>query len=249
MSDSQGASDATKRRDLEHDGPPILVATDLAPSAADALLAGRARSILTGAALIVCHVMPDDSLRYAPLMPHQHHVLADDVQALAAGQSLRAQVRACTALPDHAYRLHLERGVPSNAILHLADTLGAGLIIVGHGSESMVTRALLGSTTEDLARRAPMSLLVVRPGRPYGPIVATLALDGTASRAGRAATREAAMRGAKVVTVLDEDPVEIAATVLASLIIVDGSRDDDDPVEMLRRARCSMLILRGPHEV
>ncbi|MCA9618395.1 MAG: universal stress protein [Myxococcales bacterium] len=216
--------------------PPILVATDLSAGARTALMVGRGRSLLTGAPLVIVHVIPDESWG-----SRRDGSAPDGATTSMAGHRLREQVRACTALADHQYRLHLAHGPPSAAVLSLARKLGAGLVIVGHASDGTATRVTLGRMTEQLGRHTPMSLLAARSAQPQGCIVTNVPLDDGSSAA-RAVEREAAMRDAALVPCLDEDPVRVAVREQASLIVIDGRHDD--PVDVLRRARCSVLVLR-----
>lgn len=51
---------------------------------------------------------------------------------------------------------------PAEALINAARDHGADLIVVGHTGSGYVTRALLGSTAENVLRHAPCDVLVVR---------------------------------------------------------------------------------------
>jgi nucleotide-binding universal stress UspA family protein len=51
---------------------------------------------------------------------------------------------------------------PAEALIHVARDHSADLIVVGHTGAGYVTRALLGSTAENVLRHAPCDVLVVR---------------------------------------------------------------------------------------
>jgi nucleotide-binding universal stress UspA family protein len=223
---------------------PIIVATDLSPSAANALAIADARSHATGAPLIVCHVMPDDSTRLSPMFPHEHQPLADEGEIAAAERGVREQVGAATQRGEDDYSLRIVRGVASEAISAMAAELSAGLIVVGHGNKGLIARAVIGSTTEQLAKIAKTSLLVVREGPADGLVVAPTD-EGEQSRSARVAVSEAKMRDVGTFLVTNTDAVTAAIDRNASLIVVDDASVNDDAVDIVRRAPCSVLVLRG----
>jgi nucleotide-binding universal stress UspA family protein len=77
-----------------------------------------------------------------------------------------------SALLQGSQALLQERGIestlvasgcdPAEALIHVARDHGADLIVVGHTGSGYVTRALLGSTAENVLRHAPCDVLVVR---------------------------------------------------------------------------------------
>jgi nucleotide-binding universal stress UspA family protein len=56
----------------------------------------------------------------------------------------------------------LEEGVPSERIVAAAEQLEASLVVVGTSGGGGLRRMLLGSVAEDVAGRAPCSVLLVR---------------------------------------------------------------------------------------
>ena len=77
-----------------------------------------------------------------------------------------------SAMLEHSRELLRERGVatqlvaadsdPALALVQVARDEDADLIVVGHTGSGYVTRALLGSTAENVLRHAPCDVLVVR---------------------------------------------------------------------------------------
>jgi nucleotide-binding universal stress UspA family protein len=61
---------------------------------------------------------------------------------------------------DH--KSHLVNGHPASAILDLAETTGADLIVVGSRGLGMATRFLRGSTSAHIANHAHCSFLIVQ---------------------------------------------------------------------------------------
>src|SRR5215207_8421569 len=58
--------------------------------------------------------------------------------------------------------VHLLRGRPDREIVHLADEIGAGLIVIGSRGQGGVRRALMGSVSDSVVRNAHCPVLVVR---------------------------------------------------------------------------------------
>ncbi|WP_435347575.1 universal stress protein [Haloarchaeobius sp. HRN-SO-5] len=56
----------------------------------------------------------------------------------------------------------IESGSPAETILDVADETGADLVVVGSHGRTGLDRFLLGSVSERVVRRAPVSVLVVR---------------------------------------------------------------------------------------
>lgn len=59
---------------------------------------------------------------------------------------------------------HLRNGRPDQEIVALAEELGAGLIVMGGRELGGMRRALMGSVSDSVVRRAPCPLLVARSG-------------------------------------------------------------------------------------
>jgi nucleotide-binding universal stress UspA family protein len=72
---------------------------------------------------------------------------------------------------DHAVEWGLEatplvwEGEPADAILAAAESHGADVIVIGSSGKSGVGRILLGSVSDDVIRRAPVPVMVVRATR------------------------------------------------------------------------------------
>ena len=62
-------------------------------------------------------------------------------------------------------QVHLLRGRPDWQIVHLADEMGAGLIVIGSRGQGGVRRALMGSVSDSVVRYAHCPVLIVREER------------------------------------------------------------------------------------
>jgi nucleotide-binding universal stress UspA family protein len=83
----------------------------------------------------------------------------------ASGPSKDALVTAREVLCDMRASIMaiIRRGSPTDGILRTAAEEGADLLVVGACGRSSVTRFLLGSVAERVARHAPCPVLIVRP--------------------------------------------------------------------------------------
>lgn len=57
---------------------------------------------------------------------------------------------------------HAREGDPADAILDVAEELGAGLVIIGNKGMTGAKRFLLGSVPDKISHHAPCSVLIVR---------------------------------------------------------------------------------------
>ena len=58
--------------------------------------------------------------------------------------------------------IKIVEGIPFSQIIYNAKSLGVSSIILGHQGHSKVEEMLLGSTAEKVARKAPVSVILVR---------------------------------------------------------------------------------------
>lgn len=88
------------------------------------------------------------------------HVREEDMKE---AQSLVEQ--ATKSLRDAGYRVQtaIEEGEPRTAIIDYAEQVKADLIVVGSHGRRGLSRLLLGSVSEYVARHAPCSVEIVRP--------------------------------------------------------------------------------------
>lgn len=104
---------------------------------------------------------------------------ASRATALQNYQTVLPKLGALSANAEHL----LQEGHPSRVILDAAKERNADLIVVGAHGHSLISRVLLGSTSNYVANHARCPVLVVRPqaaGRPAGPLRVILAYDGSA---------------------------------------------------------------------
>lgn len=79
-----------------------------------------------------------------------------------AREILDGQVRKVEELGGTVAETHLETGRRDQAIVNVADEIGAGLIVMGSRGLGGMKRALMGSVSDSVVRHAHCPVLVVR---------------------------------------------------------------------------------------
>jgi nucleotide-binding universal stress UspA family protein len=80
----------------------------------------------------------------------------------AASQRLEEQIQKIKEAGAQIAQAHSKFGRPDEEIVHLAEEMDAGIVVVGSRGEGGVRRALLGSVSESVVRHAHCPVLVVR---------------------------------------------------------------------------------------
>jgi nucleotide-binding universal stress UspA family protein len=147
----------------------ILLATD---GSEDAAFAARTAVNLvnkTGSELHVVYV-EEVPRRLSTSEPSSFEELIDPefeekmrqhAQAVAS-QRLEEQVQKIQEAGGEISQAHPRLGRPDAEIVHLAEELGAGIVVVGSRGVGGVRRALLGSVSDSVVRHAHCPVLVVR---------------------------------------------------------------------------------------
>ncbi len=168
----------------------ILLATD---GSEDARLAGQAAASLAdnaGAELHVVHAWQS--------VPHP--VVDADYYEEGARRLLEEETEFVSGLGAAVSKAHLVMGSPVDAILDLAEEIGADLLVVGIRGHGTLGRLVLGSVSEGVVHHATRPVLVTRGGEgawPPGRVV--IGDDGSeaAKRAGELATSIGELFGAR----------------------------------------------------
>jgi nucleotide-binding universal stress UspA family protein len=147
----------------------ILLATDGSEDAAFAARTAVNLANKTGSELHVVYVeevprrlSTSESTSLEGLIdPEFEEQMRQHAQA-AASQLLEEQVQKIMEAGGEIARAHPRFGRPYAEIVHLAEELDAGIVVVGSQGESGVRRALLGSVSDSVVRHAHCPVLVVR---------------------------------------------------------------------------------------
>jgi nucleotide-binding universal stress UspA family protein len=144
---------------------PLLVPTDFSEGAADAAQAAARLARRLGIRLVLLHILPEVVARRG-----------DDPKATRR-EELRLRREAENRLRTVIETLHLDSGqgesmlltgVDVAGILHVAQKIDAGCIVMGTRGLTGLPRVLLGSVTDQVLRQARCPVLVVPPGAARG---------------------------------------------------------------------------------
>jgi nucleotide-binding universal stress UspA family protein len=178
----------------------ILVALDLSDSSLAALKSAKALADERGAKLAVVHVaahyhevQPFFPQSYGPNMTT--HLQLEQLAREALARELE-QVEGCADVERF-----FEIGAPYAEIVRRAEAWRADLIVVGSHGKTGLSRALLGSVAEHVVRVAHCPVLVSRPARGSGVVIAATDLSDPSLPAVAAAADEARRRGASLTVV------------------------------------------------
>lgn len=140
----------------------VLCAVDFSPASLRALRYAESLAAESGKRLILVHVL--DWITDRPLPPGlgTEVLAAQRRQESAALQDLRAAVSADVREWCACEEL-TAAGRPYEQILRVAEEQRADLIVIGVHGRHAIERALFGSTTTQIVRRAPCPVLTVHP--------------------------------------------------------------------------------------
>lgn len=140
----------------------ILVTTDFSALADLALAPAADLARRLGAKLTLAHILgaerppePDENAPYYKVAKR----LWDADQELEA-QALAALQERNQNLPDLACDVIIARGSPVDGIVKLAQKVGADLIVISSQGRTGLSRILLGSVAEEMARVSPVPVLI-----------------------------------------------------------------------------------------
>jgi nucleotide-binding universal stress UspA family protein len=186
----------------------LFVAIDFSPNSDEALRQAHDRALSTGAQLAVCHIVPKE-LRTNLLFPDISRIAAlkFPLEMKQIAEAAAARVAEITGRTEGEFELIVDDGTPQALILNRAEEWLADLIIVGSHGQTSAADALLGSVTDSVIRHAHCPVLIVRPGKRTGRIVAGTDFSDPVLPALRAAGNEAERTGAELTVVHSLDMV------------------------------------------
>ena len=137
----------------------ILVATDGSREAQLALTTAADLAKSTDSELHVLHV-GELPLVYHPER-HAYRTLYEEHER-EAQQLLEAQVERIDGSGATVAQAHLRMGRADEEIVELAQSIDAGLIVIGSRGQGRLRRALVGSVSESVVRHAHCPVTIVR---------------------------------------------------------------------------------------
>ena len=151
----------------------ILLATDGSEGAEPAAGAAIDLSKKTGARLHAAHAWgPLPHFAHPSLVPERYHPPYEE----GAHRILAEQLERIGQAGGTVSEAHLVEGSPADAILDLAERVGADLIVVGSRGLGTVKRLLVGSVSLGVVHHADRPVLVVR-GRSWPPVRVVIGED------------------------------------------------------------------------
>jgi nucleotide-binding universal stress UspA family protein len=88
-------------------------------------------------------------------------ILEEDLQRHAR-EVLEGEVKRVRSAGGTVAKSHLMMGEVAREIVHLAEDLGVGLIVMGSRGRGGIRRALMGSVSDSVVRHAPCPVMVIR---------------------------------------------------------------------------------------
>ncbi|HEY0705518.1 MAG TPA: universal stress protein, partial [Polyangia bacterium] len=218
--------------DLKPDLKHVLCAIDLGPTTEVALQEADRVARRYGATLTVLHAMPD-GFPGVSMSPggSETAILAQQEMVRDVGGFIANKIGEVMERSNDQVEVEVEAGTPHELIVNRADEIHAGVIVVGTGggdAPSTDGKALLGSVAAHVTRRAGTSVLVARPRKVGGPVVAATDFSDLAPIVLRAAYAEAVGRSAPLVVLHslmpDLSALAMGDTMAPSVILEDEAR-------------------------
>jgi nucleotide-binding universal stress UspA family protein len=236
--------------DLKH----VLCAIDLGPSTDVALQEADRVARRYGSTLTVLHVLPDGfpGVAMSPGGAEQA-IISQQEMGREVGGFISNKIAEITGRSGDQFQIEIEAGTPHDLIVEHAAELHAGVIVVGSGggeAPSTKGKMLLGSVAAHVTRRAGTSVLLARPRRVGGPVVAATDFSDLAPIVLRAAYAEAVGRAAPLVVLHslmpDLSALVLGDTMAPSVMLADEARAASLPEA---RARLAALVAELPMPV
>jgi len=136
---------------------------------------------------------------------------------------------------------HLAEGRPADAILRVADAVGAGLIVIGSRGLGRLERLALGTVSEEVVHQAHRPVLVTRGGAEAWPPTHVVAADDRSSIAAQAARVAGVLAG-----ILEVPLVLIEVVPHFDRAVEDGLRDRAREIESATGASVRTRLAFGP---
>ena len=151
----------------------ILVPVDFGDGCLHALQTADRLAAITGGEVVVVHVFPRGAASGGELDPTAAHLVVDGLRDAQLVRNLKGQMEEFLRSAGAVDRQVLFRsGAPAAGIVAAAQEVNAQLIVIASHGRRGLTRMVLGSTAEEVVRKARCSVLTLKPDSPalFGPI-------------------------------------------------------------------------------
>ena len=183
----------------------ILVGIDFSPQSAAALAQALWLAERTGAAIAVAHVLSD--VRKAMLdMPTdaRWQLVAGDVDAFERSLRSKSDAKLDALIAPHVARgVNIRRmtllGVPSVELIHAVLKEKHDLVVTGTKGQGAIKRVFVGSTAENLVRKCPAPVWIVKAAASLNTILAPVDFSPVSEKSLRLAGALALKASAKLV--------------------------------------------------
>jgi nucleotide-binding universal stress UspA family protein len=155
----------------------IVIGTSLSEASDAVVRTGAAVARASGAAVWLVHVYPptafppETGAGDGQLFEQQVEILRDSL----AKQAYRTGLTEAAGYDPG--RLRLLMGSPPREILEISRQVEAGLIVIGAVEGGALHRILLGSTADEVIRKAPCPVLLARAAAAFPPLRVEIPLD------------------------------------------------------------------------
>jgi nucleotide-binding universal stress UspA family protein len=192
----------------------VLVAYDFSDASNEALEQAKSEAKAIGGTLGICHVTP---IVYEPVpfFSQFRQDAALDMAAMEVETRSAVEDKVHASLGQQPAEIFVEGGVPYAEIIRRAEAWSADLVVVGSHGRGGIARALLGSVAERVVRHAHVSVLVARPVKKTGLVLAATDLSEASLPVVEAAARAAERRNARLVVMTAVDWSQAAWSAVA----------------------------------
>jgi len=143
----------------------ILVAVDLSELGEKVVSYGHSLAHRLGVEATFVHILPQPYLwkGYEPWVPPD---LDTEIRGIAE-KKIHYFIKKAEhgmGLESHEHKIIVEEGDPADSVIRIAREGSYNLIVVGYRGHSALEYLVVGSTAAKVARYAPCSVLIYRPG-------------------------------------------------------------------------------------
>lgn len=143
----------------------ILVAVDLSELGERVVSYGHSLAHRLGVEATFIHILPQPYLwrGYEPWVPPDIDSEVREIAEKKIHYFIRKAEKGL-GLESHEHNIVIEEGDPADSVIRFAREGGYNLIVVGYRGHSTLEYLVVGSTAAKVARYAPCSVLIYRPG-------------------------------------------------------------------------------------